>query len=165
MYVSSATPPWPIFQEESKQRWERRWNSHPFSCCFRFSLDVALQQESTRSGGNGIKIYIPYTHTYIFDYFCMYIYIHRYSVTLSWPNARLSVFCFLLFLYLWCNISPQNLNHFSCFVFFCQEVIEFKTQVILCCSKMGFFLEEYCTFWRSLWRVLPTLLVLHLNRT
>ena len=44
----------------------------------------------------------------------------------------------------------------------CQEVFEFKTQVLL------FFvfrwhpcLDENCKIWRSLWRVLPTLLLLH----
>ena len=49
----------------------------------------------------------------------------------------------------------------------CHEVVEFKTQVVLLVFQRWHpFLEQYCTFCRSLWMVLPTLSVLHpLKRT
>ena len=88
---------------------------------------------------------------------------------------QVSFGCVSHFFYLdGCNMSTENLRHF-CFLFSrffwrdsSQEVIEFRTQAVLYFFFFRWdpFLEEDCEFGLSLWRVLPTLLLLHpLKRT
>ena len=81
--------------------------------------------------------------------------------------------CFLFFFtFDWCNISPQNLNHFlmSCFQNVLKGLVSGNYWIQYSSNTVFFqtrctFLEEYCTFWRSLWKVLSTLFPHTLKRT
>ena len=68
--------------------------------------------------------------------------------------------CSFLCLWLMQHFTP-NLNHFSCLYLNVFEGTLSGSFWVQDSSKMFFSKEECCTVWKSLWRVLPTGLVLH----
>ena len=133
-------------------------------------------------------------YMYMYMHMCMYRYIYIYC-TCIWllycelrrslkfkhvknghgtvATCKVWIYCSCLYLCLMQHFTTESetcsLVLFSrCFWRnSCQEVVEFKTQVVLFVFQRWHpFLEQYCTFCRSLWMVLPTLSVLHpLKRT
>ena len=77
-----------------------------------------------------------------------------------WANAKVSHGVHF-FVFGWCNISPRIWIIFSCLYLNVFEGTLSGSFWVQDSSNMFFSKEECCTVWKSLWRVLPTGLVLH----